>query len=41
MQDASKGEYAYLICELDDVPTEATLDKIRALEGVIRVRLLK
>ncbi len=40
MQDASKGEYAYLICDTDGVPTEENLKKIAAIEGVIRVRCI-
>lgn len=38
MQDQSKGEYAYLILELDDVPDEACLSSLKKVEGVIRVR---
>ncbi len=38
MQDASKGEYAYLICDLDEAPAPETIEKIRAIDGVIRVR---
>ena len=38
MQDQSKGEYAYLILELDDVPDEACLSSLKKVDGVIRVR---
>ena len=38
MQDQSKGEYAYLILDLDDVPSAASLDLIKSIEGVLRVR---
>ena len=38
MQDQSKGEYAYLILELDDVPDEKCLSSLKKVEGVIRVR---
>lgn len=38
MQDQSKGEYAYLILDLDDVPSEACLSMIKGIAGVIRVR---
>lgn len=41
MQDASKGENAYLVCELDDVPTAATLELLSGIDGVIRVRMIK
>ena len=40
MQDASKGEYAYLICDLDEVPTPDVIEKISKIEGVIRVRMI-
>lgn len=40
IQDQSKGEYAYLILDLDETPSEASLDLIRNIAGVIRVRLL-
>ena len=40
MQDSSKGEYAYLILDLDDVPSRATIDLIQGIAGVIRLRLL-
>ncbi len=40
MQDQSKGEYAYLILDLDDIPSLASIDLIRNLTGVIRVRTL-
>ncbi|MBQ9081044.1 MAG: 3-phosphoglycerate dehydrogenase, partial [Clostridia bacterium] len=40
MQDTSKGEYAYLILELDSQPSEALLNKLAALDDVIRVRAL-
>ncbi len=40
MQDASKGEYAYLICDLDRSLSPAGLEKISATEGVIRVRTI-
>ena len=38
MQDTSKGEYAYLILELDSEPSERLLSGIAALGDVIRVR---
>lgn len=40
MQDASKGEYAYLVCELDDALTKAGVEKIKAISGIIKVRLI-
>lgn len=40
MQDQSKGEYAYLILDLDEVPSSACVDLIRGVKDVIRVRQL-
>ena len=40
MQDQSKGEYAYLILDLDDVPSEECLALIGNIAGVIRVRMI-
>ena len=40
MQDQSKGEYAYLILDLDEVPSAACVDLIRGVKDVIRIRQL-
>lgn len=40
MQDQSKGEYAYLVLDLDDIPSAACIDLIRGVKDVIRVRVL-
>ena len=40
MQDASKGEYAYLVCDLSAGLNAANLEKIKAIDGVIRVRTI-
>lgn len=40
MQDASKGEYAYLICDLDKKPSATSLEKMKKVAGVIRVRVI-
>ena len=40
MQDASKGEYAYLICDLDETPKLECIKKLSEISGVIKVRLL-
>ncbi len=40
MQDASKGEYAYLVLDTNKPVSEATLQKIREVDGVIRVRTI-
>lgn len=38
MQDQSKGEYAYLVLDLDEAPSAACIDLIRGVKDVIRVR---
>lgn len=40
IQDSNKGEYAYLILDLDEVPAGPALELIRKIDGVIRVRML-
>ena len=40
MQDQSKGEYAYLVLDLDEAPSAACIDLIRGVKDVIRVRCL-
>ncbi|MBR7099828.1 MAG: phosphoglycerate dehydrogenase [Clostridia bacterium] len=40
MQDTSKGEYAYLILDLDEKPSDALIASLSALEDVIRVRAI-
>ena len=41
MVNKSKGDYAYSLFDLDSVASEEVLDKIRAVEGVLRVRVIK
>ena len=40
MQDQSKGEYAYLILDLDEAPSAACTELLKGVAGVIRVRVL-
>ncbi len=40
MQDSSKGEYAYLILDLDEKPATSCLELIKNIAGVIRVRMI-
>lgn len=40
MQDLSKGDYAYLLLDLDERPNVECADALRAIPGVIRVRVL-
>ncbi len=41
LSDKGKGEYAYALIDVDSSVDEDTLAKLRALEGVIRVRVIK
>lgn len=41
MVDKSKGDYAYAIIDLDHVVTEALVEKLENVEGVIKVRVIK
>ena len=41
MASKSKGDYAYTILDLDSPATEAVADKIKALDGIIKVRVIK
>ncbi|MBO5525297.1 MAG: phosphoglycerate dehydrogenase [Clostridia bacterium] len=41
MQDKSKGDYAYLMLDIDEVADEAVIEKIKAIEEVIKVRVIK
>lgn len=41
MLDKSKGDYAYLILDLDKDPSESSIEVIKALPEVIRVRVIK
>lgn len=40
IQDQSRGEYAYLILDLDEAPSAACAELLRGVAGVIRVRVL-
>lgn len=41
MVDKSKGEYAYAIIDLDHAVTDTLVRKLEAVDGVIRVRIVK
>lgn len=41
MVDKSRGEYAYTIMDLDSKATDNLVGKIEAIEGVIKVRIVK
>lgn len=40
IQDQSRGEYAYLILDLDEAPSAACAELLKGVAGVIRVRVL-
>jgi D-3-phosphoglycerate dehydrogenase / 2-oxoglutarate reductase len=40
MLNKSRGNIAYNIIDIEEKPTEAALDRIRAIEGIARIRLL-
>ena len=41
MNDKGKGDYAYALIDVDSPVTEDVVEKLRALDGVIRVRVIK
>ena len=41
MVDKSKGEFAYAILDLDHEVTDALIEQLNAVEGVIKVRIVK
>ena len=41
MVDKSRGDYAYTIMDLDSKATDNLVEKIEAIEGVIKVRIVK
>ena len=41
MVDKSRGDFAYAIIDLDHPVTDALIEKLNAVEGVIKVRIVK
>ena len=41
LSDKGKGEYAYAIIDVDSPATEEVVEKLTAIDGVIRVRVIK
>ena len=37
----SKGEFAYTMLDLDGVPSEAAIEKLKKMDGVLRVRVIR
>ncbi len=41
MTNKSRGDYAYTLMDLDQAPSRDMIEKIKAIDGVFRVRLIK
>lgn len=41
MTNKSRDKYAYTLLDLEGVPEEATIEKLRAVDGILRVRVVK
>lgn len=41
MVNKSKGDYAYTLLDLDSEVTDAAIEKIKSVEGVVKVRVIK
>ena len=41
LMNKSRGEYAYTMLDLDHHPSQAAVDSLKKLEGVLRVRVIK
>ena len=37
----SKGEYAYTMLDLDSMPSQVAIEKLRSIGGVLRVRVIR
>ena len=41
MSNTSKGDYAYTLLDLDSAVSDQVVEELRAVDGVIRVRVIK
>ena len=41
MTNKSRDKYAYTLLDLEHKPEETTVEKLKAIEGVLRVRVVK
>ena len=41
MTNKSRDQYAYTLLDLESRPEEATMEKLKAIQGVLRVRVVK
>ena len=41
LMNKSRGEYAYTMLDLDHHPSQAVVDGLKQIEGVLRVRVIK
>ena len=40
-EDKNRGEYAYSIIDVDTLPADKVLEDIQAIDGVIKIRIIK
>ena len=40
MNNASRGEHAYTLIDLEEMPSDAVVEKLRSMEGVYKVRIV-
>ena len=41
LMNKSRGKYAYTMLDLDHHPSDAAVESLRSMEGVLRVRVIK
>ena len=41
MTNKSRDKYAYTLLDLESRPEEATIEKLRGIKGILRVRVVK
>ena len=41
LQNASKGEYAYTMLDIDQTASDAVVEHLKGINGVLRVRVIK
>ena len=40
MLNKSKGDYAYTMFDVSDTPSQELIDKMNAMDGVVKVRVI-
>ena len=41
MTNKSRGDYAYSLLDIDSPVTEAAVEQLKGIEGVLKVRIIK